>query len=88
MGLVYYSINHELCEANQCSKLVITKYWVESSIIYLVFSVSLLISSIFIFKSKELPRIYSYAITIGLGSGAVLSGMLLFAISREINLSI
>ena len=87
VALVYYSINFELCTNDKCSDLVITKYWVSSSVFYLIFSVSLFITSVFVFKNRELPRIYSFAITVGFGSAVVLSGMLLFGIVREIGLN-
>jgi hypothetical protein len=88
MALVYYSINYELCIANKCNDLVITRYWVSSSFFYLLFSAALAVTSIFIYRSRELPRLYCYAITIGMAAGVVLSGMMLFAITREINLYI
>ena len=88
MVLVYYSINYELCTANRCDDLVITRYWVSSSFFYLLFSAGLVLTSIFIYRSRELPRLYCYAITIGMGAGTVLSSMMLLAITREINLNI
>ena len=87
MALVYYSINYEICIENKCNNLVVTKYWASSSVFYLLLSGSLLVTSVYIFKNKELPRLYSFAIAIGFGSACILSGMLLFGILREINLN-
>jgi len=84
-ALIYYSINYELCIHNKCNNLMITKYWVASSEIYLIFSTALFISSVFIYKSKQLSRLISLTLTIALSSGTILSGMIIFAIIRELN---
>ncbi len=82
--LVYYSINYELCIDSACDDLAITQYWVSSSIIYLIYSASVFVTGIFVFNTKQLPKIYSIGITLAIGSSFVLSGMIIFAISQEI----
>lgn len=84
---VYYSINYDLCDNNSCDKLVITKYWVTSSYLFLIYSGSVFIMGIFVFKTRELQRIYSIALTLAISTSFILCGMLIFAIMREIGIN-
>jgi len=81
---VYYSINYELCIDNICNSLVITRYWVTSSILYIIYGASAFITGIYVLKTKELPGIYGIAITLVVSTGFVLCSMIFFAIMREL----
>ena len=87
VALVYYSINYEICADNMCSKLHVNRNWQSLDPFLWILSGSILLISIFVFKSKELPRIYSVALTLGFGAATILSGKLLFLIQYEININ-
>ena len=80
-----YFIKFVLCENDVCKKLEFTKLWANASLLYIVFGVSLIAVSIFIFKTKELPKIYGITITLVSLIGFMFCVSLVFAISREIH---
>ncbi|MES9862593.1 MAG: hypothetical protein ABW157_14030 [Candidatus Thiodiazotropha sp. LLP2] len=88
MALVYYSINYEICTGNKCNNLKINSNWESLTPFLLILSSSIFLTSIFVYKNKELPRIYSAAIALGFGAATILSGKLVVLMLREININI
>ena len=80
-----YFIKFNLCKNNACEKLEFTKLWANASSLYIVYGISLIAVSIFIFKTKELPKIYGITITLVSLIGFMFCVSIVFAISREIN---
>jgi hypothetical protein len=81
--LIYYFIEYDVCTKGECSKLFITEFWVETTFIYLVLGVSLLIVGVFIAKEKDLIRIYSLGILVACLGAASFHSLIFFAILRE-----
>ena len=82
--LGYYLIEYQLCILERCSNLEITKYWVDTSIGYVIYGICVFTIGVFVFKEKDLPWVYGLAISIAVGISAVFNVMLIFAISKEL----
>jgi uncharacterized membrane protein YiaA len=80
----YYLIEYQLCVSDNCKSLEITKYWHETSVVYILSGICLFAIGVFIFNEKNLPLIYSLAIFIAVAVSAVFSGMIIFAMSKEL----
>ena len=81
----YFVINFNFCLNEVCESLTISKIWVAQSFIYLIYGVSLIIVSIFIYRKNQLLKIYSLGITLLSLSSFVLIGMQIVAIQKELN---
>ena len=81
----YFIINFYFCIGEICEKLNVSKIWVILSFLYLVYGISLIVVSIYIYKKKDLIKLYSLAITLMAASSFVLIGMQIFAIYKELN---
>ena len=80
----FYLIEFQICRDDSCENLVVTSYYVSATWWYLLFGVSVLSVSYFIHATKRLPRVFALAITLCSLSGFVLSGMVVFAILKEV----
>ena len=83
--VAYYVVEYILCVNNVCEKLEFTKIWANGSSLYIVFGLSLIAVSGFIFNSKELPKLYGIAITLVSLIGFMYCVSIVFAIARELN---
>ena len=80
----FYLIEFRICRDYGCGNLVVTSYYVSATWWYLLFGVSVLGVSYFVHQAKSLPRAFALAITLCSLSGFVLSGMVVFAILKEV----
>lgn len=80
----YYLIEFELCTADACSALTITKFWYDASFSYLLYGVCVLGVGAFLWAEKDLARINAGIITVSIAVSTVLNGMIVFAISKEL----
>jgi len=61
----YWFINYYLCDQYDCSLLVITAFWLNSSYLYALFGGCSILTGIFILKEKQLAAVYAFSIEIG-----------------------
>ncbi|MEM7504654.1 MAG: hypothetical protein AAF417_21650 [Pseudomonadota bacterium] len=80
----FYLIHFRICRDYECESLVVTSYYASAPWWYLVFGVSVLGVAFFIHETKNLPRVFALAITLCSLCGFVLSGMVVFAILKEV----
>ena len=80
----FYLVKFQICRDYSCEKLVVTSYYVSATWWYLLFGAAVLGVSYFIYARRNLPRVFALAITLSSLCGFVLSGMVVFAILKEV----
>jgi hypothetical protein len=82
----FYFIEFNFCRDYECENLVVTGFFAAAPWWYLLFGLSLLGVGAFVYRTRDLPRIFAIVITVSSLAGFVLSGMIVFAMLREAKL--
>lgn len=82
--IAYLMINLYLCSEGACEKLENTKILYDLSPFFIIYSVCCFVVAKFVFTKKQLERIYSDAITIGISLGFILMALAPIMISNEL----
>jgi len=82
---VYSLIKLDLCERHDCSKLEITKIYIDLAELYIILGLALAVTGIYLFRDMYLIRMYRMGILLTALTGAFFSLLIVIGILIELN---
>ena len=83
--LSFYLIEFHICQKHDCEKLEVTSFFINMSALYIVYGIVVLMVGVFLFRDRSLTRLQRFGIEMTACIGAILSGMVVFGMLKEIS---